>query len=81
VLKQNDRLIILLANMSPSAQKVQLNVPHGQYTIRQLNHDNAIEAMTNPEGYRIAKGQKLDITSATSSLTLSPYEYVRLQQE
>lgn len=80
VLKQNDKLIILLANLSPDSQVVQLNIPQGHYIMRRLNDENTIEAMTNPESYRAGNTQKFEITATASNLTLSSYEYVRLQQ-
>ena len=80
VLKQGDKLTILLANMSSDDQTPYLNIPHGDYKMRRLNTDNAIDAMINPEAYRAKNEEDLKISTQSSTLKLSPYEYIRLQR-
>ena len=80
VMRVHDKLTLLLANMSPTSQMVQLDIPQGQYRIRRLNQDNAIRAMTQPESYRNETQEILDMDIISPGLTLEPYEYVRLQQ-
>jgi len=75
------RNLFLLANLTPEPQTVLLDsVPQGQALIRRLNDQTAAFAMFEPAGFR-AIAEPLLLTGPRLSLSLLPYEYIRLETD
>ena len=78
--RHDKTVTILLANLTPEIQTVTLNIYNGTYTMRRLNTQTALQAMTEPETYRTSQLEQLSINDNVNTLELLPYEYIRLQQ-
>jgi hypothetical protein len=71
---------VLVANMTPDEQRVTLGPLEAfppQVTVRRLNDETALLAMREPETYR-AQVQTLAVAGGELSLTLAPFELVRI---
>jgi hypothetical protein len=78
VLRKGNSTRILLANFTPSTQRVHLPAIHGEVTLHQLDEHTAPDAMTNPEGVRAQAGERLSADSDGLWVELSPYAVVRI---
>ncbi|MDQ6818152.1 MAG: hypothetical protein M3018_12210, partial [Actinomycetota bacterium] len=66
-------MTLLVANLTPGAQAVELPGLDGEPRIRRLNEDTAERAMLEPQQFRAGAD-----CAAVAALTLAPYETVRI---
>lgn len=69
---------LLLANLTLSQQAVRIAGLSALVNVKRLNTDNAEWAMREPEAFRQAPGETLDMTNGELLLHLAPYETVRV---
>lgn len=73
-----DGLHLLIANLTPEPQQVQVNaLPAGDIAVRRLNTDTAEMATTNPGAFRAIE-ESFGDSSKALSLTALPFEVVRI---
>jgi hypothetical protein len=82
VLEKNGRRRTLLANLTAEPQTVQvegLTGPGGApVQVRVLDETNAIQAMQEPEAYRVAGGGTVMTQAGGLAVALPPYAIVRI---
>ncbi len=76
-LKSENRLRLLLANVTNESQTVSVEGLTGELTVCRLNEDNVEEARLEPERYRTTL-ETLRVEEGSLTLTLTPHELVRL---
>jgi len=78
VLQKEGKLRIMLANLGPASESVQLAVPglRGEVLVRHLDERNAEEAMRNPEAFRSDPGAPMSVERGIIELGLLPYGLV-----
>jgi hypothetical protein len=79
-LRQENRLRVVLANLSPEPQQVLVQNLGQQVRVRTLDETNAEEAMQNPEAFRAQAGELVPTSAGTLSLRLRPYAIARLEE-
>lgn len=77
-LRHQQRRRVLLANLTLNEQPVRIVGLGARVSIKRLNTANAEWAMREPEGYRVASGETLDVIGGELLLHLAPYETVRV---
>jgi hypothetical protein len=70
-------LHLLVANLTPIEQEVELEAVAGAVSIRRLNADNALSALTEPAEFRAPTAESGDQVDVWS-LSLQPFELVRI---
>jgi D-apionolactonase len=78
VLKQHNRIRILLANMTAEAQTVTLDQLPEEVTVRSLDETTFVFACTDPVAFRYTIGDALRTQNSRLTLSLKPYAYVRI---
>ena len=80
VLSKAGKTRIMLANLGPAPESIQLAVPglRGEVSVRYLDERNAVQAMTNPESFRSDPGAHMSVERGTIELHLLPYGLVRI---
>ncbi len=79
LLHSGARRIYLMANLTPKPLVVTFDsLPHGSALIRRLNDQTAASALFDPNGFR-AGDEPVLLTGSKLSLSLLPYEYIRLE--
>lgn len=68
---------VLVANLSPEAQVVELAGLEGAVRVRQLDETSSQEAMTSPEAYRAAPACEMLADRGSFELTLRPFGVAR----
>ena len=76
VLQKDGNTTVLLANPTGEAREVGLEGVSGTFKARLLDETNVVEAMLEPDSYRNTEKETLE----TSSVTLPPYAYLRLDK-
>ncbi|HUX88966.1 MAG TPA: hypothetical protein VMW65_18325, partial [Chloroflexota bacterium] len=79
--RQGDQIRILLANLSPDEQTVQIeNLNGASVSARILDERTALDAMTDPENFRAAPPQVFTVSNGRLTLTLRPYAIATIDQ-
>jgi hypothetical protein len=83
VLRKAGRTRILVANLRPVAETIQLAVPMpgSGVSVRFLDERNAVEAMTNPQLFRSDPGARMSVDCGIINLELLPYGLIRIDSE
>ena len=80
-IRQGEQTRILLANLSPDEQTVQIEGLLGlSVSARILDESTALDALTDPEKFRADPGQSLATSTGKLTLTLRPYAVATLDQ-
>jgi D-apionolactonase len=77
VLMNNNQLATLLFNFTTEEQQVAVDIVGRAQTIRRLNAENALMAMTDPEGYR-GKLEPAEKSAGPLEISLAPFEIIRI---
>jgi hypothetical protein len=80
-LQKNGRMRVIVANLTPEPQTVQVCNLSAQVTCRRLDETNVLAAMSSPESFRQAAGEKMLTQSGILELELLPYALARLDSE
>jgi hypothetical protein len=75
---RDGRARVLLANLSADAQQVMVEGLPTEVRIRHLDERNAVEAMSAPEAFRRADGERCRPPEGMLSVVLLPYAVVRI---
>ncbi len=73
-----NRLRTVIANLSPQRQCVRIQQPGEYLNSFQLDETNAMQAMTDPESFRLRQGTKLINAPGGVEITLAAYAIVRV---
>ena len=80
ILRRGKRCTLLLANLEETPGKVRLEGIGAVQGIRRLNEKTAMEAMSDPEGFRARPFESVAQTRVGSlDLELLPFELIRLE--
>jgi hypothetical protein len=79
-LRQENRLRVVLANLSPEPRQVLVQNLGQQVRVRTLDETNAEEAMQNPEAFRAQTGELVPTSAGALSLRLRPYAIARFEE-
>jgi hypothetical protein len=77
-LRQNGRVRVLLANLSPQPQQVTVRNLGQRVRVRVLDETNALDAVRSPEDFRGQAGQLLATSAGALELSLLPYAVARI---
>jgi hypothetical protein len=77
-LRNEGRVRILVANMTPEARPLSLQLPPGEARVRFLDERTAEEAMKEPEAFRARPGEARAVTEGRLGLELLPYGVARV---
>ena len=77
-LRKDDRLRVLVANMTAEPQNVIVRGLPAELEVRVLDAANAEAAMQAPEAFRAAAGQRMAAADGALTLELPPYAVARL---
>ena len=78
VLRKNGKTRVLLANLTPNAQRVSVGNLTGTVRVRCLDETNAQTAMTSPEAFRSEAGELVQTVAGTLELNLLPYAIAQI---
>ncbi len=78
VLRRGDARCILLANFTPQARQVLLPDVSGVVAVRSLNAGNAVQAMRDPEGFRLEAGRQVRAGAQGVELEMPPFALLRV---
>jgi hypothetical protein len=78
LLHAGDKASILLANLEETAGVVRLEELGNVAGMRRLNEGNAMQAMRDPEGFRMAPREPLPGHAEGWDLEMRPFEYIRI---
>jgi hypothetical protein len=82
VLRQGDRLRIILANLTADAQQAAIEgIEEGEYQGTRLDESNVVAAIERPEAIRAEGGNRLTAAAAGAMIDLPPYGLVFLDRE
>jgi hypothetical protein len=82
VLRKQNQLGILLANLQPAVQEITLEgAPDGEYKHRRLDASTAISAMKQPEAFVAERSERVPLKNSGPRITLPPYGMVFLSRE
>jgi hypothetical protein len=70
---------MILASYSTRPQHVRVDNLSANLTVRFLDEDSMLQAVKNPEQYRLAPGKNLQAEHGTLALTLPPYAVVMIE--
>jgi hypothetical protein len=76
--RRGNRLRVLIANLSPTAQEVTLIGCEGPARVRILDETNAEAAMGEPEAFRSEIGEGVEFRQDEFPLNLEPYAVARV---
>jgi D-apionolactonase len=79
-LQDQERLRILIANLTPQSQSVFLST-NDSFRLRRLDTGNAEWAMREPEQYRMQQREIVRGVDGNLSLELAPFAILRLDRE
>jgi hypothetical protein len=78
-LRSDDRLRILIANLTPASLSLELGSPEAvEPTIRMLDETTALEALADPLGYRERSATPVTSIEPAAPLELAPFAVARL---
>ena len=77
-LHKNGRTRILLANLTPDSQQVNVENLAGAVRVRYLNETNAQTAIASPEAFREETGELVQTINDTLELNLLPYAIAQI---
>jgi D-apionolactonase len=79
-LRKQQRVRMLLANFTPEPVSVQAPASWlgRRATLRSLDASNALRAMEQPETFRKAHGERLEVTGHLLEVTLAPFAVLRI---
>lgn len=77
-LRKNEKTRILLANLIPDPQQVNVENLADTVRVRHLNETNAHDAMASPETFRAETGALLQPNNGTLELNLFPYAIAQI---
>jgi len=77
-LQKNDRVRVLLANLTPDPQTVLLTGMESPVAIRVLDESNALEATCDPEAFRAQSGETRNPSNGHLTISLRPYAVARV---
>jgi hypothetical protein len=81
VLRKEDRLRILLANLTPQEQQVTIQgAAKGEYQQSRMDEWNVLAGMEQPEAFRSAGGRRITLNSNDLILDLSAYGLIFLDR-
>jgi hypothetical protein len=81
VLKRSGRRRVLLANLTPSSQEIELHGLDGEFRLRQLHETNVERAMQAPEEFVAFRGDAMSASGGRLSISLPPYAIVLLDSQ
>jgi D-apionolactonase len=79
-LRKQKRVRMLLANFTPEPASVQAPASWlgRRAALRTLDASNALRAMEQPETFRKARGERLEVTGHLLEVTLAPFALLRI---
>lgn len=77
-IRQADRTLVLIANLSPQTRTVTVSGLVGRAILRLLDDEHAMAAMERPEAFRLTSSP-LALEQGQARLTLRPYAVARLE--